>query len=189
MIPIAAGAAAAIVLLWVVVIFNRFARLSNLVRESWSDVDVALQRRHDLIPNLVNVVKGYAAFEQATLQRVIDARNVAVSRAQSLPLQAQTEAVLTQALSGLFMRVEAYPQLKASGQFASLQQELADTEDRIAAARRFYNANARDYNIALKTFPGSLFAGSRAPADFFEADNASRDPIHVSFAADPPLTQ
>jgi LemA protein len=158
-----------ILVVWVILTRNRFARLRNLVRESLADVDVALQRRHDLIPNLVETVKGYAAFEQQTLQRVIDARNAAISQVRSIPLQAQTEMVLAQAISGFMMRIEAYPELKASSQFASLQRELADTEDRIAAARRFYNANVRDYNIDLKSFPGCLLAGGQPTAEFFEA--------------------
>lgn len=181
MIPAATGGGAAfLVLTWVLLTLNWFVRLRNLVRESSSDLDVALQRRHDLIPNLVETAKGYAAYEQATLQKVIDARNNAISQARSLPLQAMSEAVLTQALTGLFARLERYPDLKASDHFMALQKELADTEDRIAAARRFYNANVRDYNIALRSFPGSMLASGRAPAEFFEASDREAAPVSAA---------
>ncbi len=183
MIPIYAGAGTAFLLLvWIVGTLNRFVRLRNLIRESWADLDVALQRRHDLIPNLVETVKGYAAFEQQTLQRVIDARNQALGQAgTATAMFAGAETALTQALTGFFARVEAYPQLKSSEQFLSLQRELADTEDRIAAARRFYNANVRDYNIAIASFPASILRGGRSPAPYFEADDQTRIPPTVGF--------
>lgn len=159
-----------IIFLWMVTTYNRLKRLQLLVRESWSQVDVALKRRYDLVPNLVETVKAYAAHEQQTLERVIEARNRAIS-ADGANAQIPAEAALVGALNGLFMRAEAYPNLRASENFLALQQELANTEDRIAAARRFYNSNVRDYNIIQEQFPSSLMASGHSPAQFFEVES------------------
>lgn len=152
--------------------YNKLVRLRQLIRESWGNVDVQLRRRYDLIPNLVNVVKGYAQHERDTLAMVIDARNRAESNHGAIGAQADDERRMVSATRQLFGLIEAYPDLKASQQFLALQQELTNTEDRIAAARRFYNANVRDYNVARTTFPTMLVAGlgDFPPADFFEVE-------------------
>ena len=152
--------------------YNKLVRLRQLIRESWGNVDVQLKRRYDLIPNLVNVVKGYAQHERDTLQMVVDARNRAEANHASVGAQAADEQRLVSATRQLFAVIEAYPELKASQHFLALQQELINTEDRIAAARRFYNANVRDYNVARTTFPTMLVAGlgDFPPADFFEVE-------------------
>ena len=139
--------------------YNKLVRLRQLIKESWGNVDVQLRRRYDLIPNLVNTVKGYAAHERDTLERVIEARNRAQANHGAVGSQSEDERRLVDATKQLFAVVEGYPQLKASTNFLALQQELVDTEDRIAAARRFYNANVRDYNVSRTTFPTMLVAG------------------------------
>ena len=153
--------------------YNKLVRLRQLIRESWGNVDVQLKRRYELIPNLVNTVKGYAQHERDTLQLVIDARNRAAGNSGAVGAQADDERQLVAATRQLLAVAEAYPELKASQNFLSLQQELVNTEDRIAAARRFYNANVRDYNVSRTTFPGMLVAGfgDFPPADFFEVDD------------------
>jgi LemA protein len=155
--------------------YNKLVRLRQLIRESWGNVDVQLKRRYDLIPNLVNVVKGYAQHERQTLDAVIEARNRAQSSAGNIATQSQDEQQLVRATRQLFAIAEAYPDLKASANFLALQKELVDTEDRIAAARRFYNANVRDYNVSRTTFPTMLVAGfgDFPSADYFEVDDYS----------------
>src|SRR3954452_2495139 len=153
--------------------FNKLVRLRQLIRESWGNVDVQLKRRYDLIPNLVNVVKGYATHEQQTLEMVIEARNRAQANSGNVGAQADDEKKLVEATRQLFAVAESYPQLKASQNFVALQQELINTEDRIAAARRFYNANVRDYNVSRTTFPVMLVAGfgDFPPQDYFEVED------------------
>lgn len=158
------GAFLVIILAWAISLSNRFARLDALVKESWADVDVALKRRHDLIPNLVETVKAYAAHEKEVFDRVARAREGALANITN-------EGELARSVNALLARAEAYPQLKSSHNFLQLQQELVDTEDRIAAARRFYNANVRDFNICLESFPSSLFSGGRTAKQPFEADS------------------
>lgn len=178
-------AAIVVVLLLPLAWYNKLVRLKQLIRESWGNVDVQLKRRYDLIPNLVNVVKGYASHEQQVLQAVTEARNRAQSNEGPPGAQAQDEQQLVRATRQLFAVAESYPQLKASANFMELQHELVDTEDRIAAARRFYNANVRDYNVARSTFPTMLVAGfgDFPPQDFFEVDDSSvRQAPAVSFA-------
>jgi LemA protein len=155
--------------------YNKLVRLRHLIAESWGNVDVQLKRRYDLIPNLVNVVKGYAQHERDTLQQVIDARNRAEANHGAVGSQARDEQQFVAAARQLFAVVESYPDLKASQQFAQLQQELVNTEDRIAAARRFYNANVRDYNVARTTFPTMLMTGlgDFPPAEFFEVEEVT----------------
>jgi LemA protein len=165
--------------------YNKLVRLRQLIKESWGNVDVQLKRRYDLIPNLVNVVKGYAKHERETLQRVIEARNKAAASTGAVGQQATDEQNLVSATKGLFAVIEKYPDLKASGNFLALQAELVNTEDRIAAARRFYNANVRDYNVTRTSFPTMLAAkfGDFPPADFFEVEDSSiRSAPAVSFA-------
>src|SRR5688572_17406199 len=155
--------------------YNKLVRLRQLIRESWGNVDVQLKRRYDLIPNLVNTVKGYAAHERETLEAVIEARNRAAASNGPVGEQSRDEEQLVLATRRLMAVAEAYPQLKASQNFLALQQELVNTEDRIAAARRFYNANVRDYNVSRTTFPTMLVAGlgDFPPADFFQVDDHS----------------
>lgn len=162
-------------------ISNNIIRLDRLCDEAWSGIDVALKRRHDLIPNLVECVKGYMAHEQSVLNQVITLRNQAVQAHGQEGILA-AERALVPALSGLFARVEDYPELKSSANFLQLQEELVNTEDRIAAARRFYNNNVRAFNVAVETFPGSMLSGGRATKQFFEVEDSSvRTPINVTF--------
>ena len=171
----------------VVTSYNRFVRQRNLVQESWRQIDVELTRRHDLIPNLVETVKGYAAHERTVLTNVVEARNAAVAAAGNVPAQAAAETALSGSLRGLLAVAESYPDLKAAGPFQQLQAQLAETEDRIAAGRRFYNGNVRALNTRVEAFPSSLVASTFGfkKADYFETDDpAVRAPVTVSF--DPP---
>ncbi|PZS10587.1 MAG: LemA family protein [Acidimicrobiales bacterium] len=148
---------------YLIAAYNGLVRLRNLVQESWRQVDVELQRRHDLIPNLIETVKGYAAHERGVLVSVIDARNRAVAVRQapgSGPAeQGQAESFLQAALGRLFALAEAYPDLKANQNFLALQGQLAETEDRVAAGRRYYNANVRTLNTKVESFPSNIVAG------------------------------
>lgn len=155
---ITVGALALLLLIYVVVNFNRMARLRQHVRESWSDIDVELRRRYELIPNLVRTVKGYAAHEREVLEEVTALRNRAVASRGGAAGQAADETALLLGLKKLFAVVEAYPRLKADSSFLALQQELSNTEDRIAAARRFYNANIREMSQLCRTVPTNLIA-------------------------------
>jgi LemA protein len=173
----------------VVVSYNRFIRQRNLVQESWRQVDVELNRRHDLIPNLVETVKGYASHERQTLEAVTAARAAAASPGSSPAQQAQQENILQGALRQLFAVAEAYPDLKASTNFQDLQRQLAETEDRIAASRRFYNANVRALNTRVESFPSSLVAKtfSITRAEYFTAEDPEvRANPRVSFGTDAP---
>ena len=160
--------------IWVVATYNGLVSLRNMVKESWSGVDTELKRRYDLVPNLVATVKGYAAHEQETLRRVVEARQRAVASTGSPESQAKDENVLVANLRGLLAVVENYPNLKASENFLKLQSELANTEDRIQAARRFYNANVRDLNTRIEVFPSNLIAQGFGfeKAQFFEIQQA-----------------
>lgn len=181
---IALGAVAFLVLL-VIASYNRFVRQRNLVEESWKQVDVELRRRYDLIPNLVETVKGYAAHERQVLEAVIQARNVAQAPETSRTVQGEEETQLTRSLRGLLAVAEAYPQLKADQHFLQLQSQLAETEDRIAAGRRFYNGNVRAYNTRIDAFPSSIIAGvfDFEKAEYFEIEEAAaRAPRQVDFA-------
>ena len=170
--------------------YNSLVRGRNHVRESWSDIDTELKRRYELIPNLVETVKGYAKHEREVLQRVVEARTRAVASTGSPAEQAQDENFLVGALRQLFALAEGYPGLKASENFLELQRELSETENRIQAVRRFYNANVRDYNNRCEMFPtnmmASMFGFQRA--EFFEVTSATeRTTPHVSFGgATPP---
>jgi LemA protein len=168
--------------LCVVASYNRFVRQRNLVEESWRQVDVELRRRYDLIPNLVETVKGYAAHERAVFEAVTAARAAAVAQATSRAAQGEDETALTRSLRGLLAVAEGYPQLKADQQFRDLQAQLAETEDRIAAGRRFYNANVRALNTRVDAFPSSVIAGvfGFRKAEYFEVDEAAaRGPVDV----------
>lgn len=173
----------AVLILWAVYAYNRFVRLVNRAKEAWADIDVQLKRRWDLIPNLVNSVKGYAKHEKGTFEKVTEMRAQAMA-AGGVREQGQAENMLTGALRSLFAVAENYPDLKANENFLELQRELSDTENKIQAARRFYNTNVRDLNIGLETFPQNLVGNSFnfKKREFFELEEeAARKPVSVSF--------
>lgn len=175
----------ALVVLWVIFAFNGFVSLVNRAKEAWSDIEVQMKRRYDLIPNLVETVKGYAAHEASTFDNVTKARTAAMG-AQSVEDHAQAENMLTGALKSLFAVSEAYPDLKANTNFLELQKELANTEDKIQAARRFYNQNVMALNTGLEQFPGNIVGGafSFKKMDLFElaeGEEAARQPVKVAF--------
>ena len=158
-----------VLVLWIIMIYNQLVAMRQRVGQAFSDVDVQLKQRHDLIPNLVETVKGYAAHERGTLEEVVKARNAAVS-AQGPAQQAAAENMLSGALRQLFALSEAYPDLKANANFQQLQAELSDLENKIAASRRFFNNAVQEYNTGIQRFPAALFAGSFGftPKDFFD---------------------
>ena len=169
--------------LWIVLTYNRLITLKNRAKEAWSDIEVQLKRRYNLIPNLVETVKGYAAHEREVFQKVTEARTKAMG-ATGLKEKGQAENMLSDALKSLFAVAENYPQLRASENFLELQRELRDTEDKIQAARRFYNTNVRDLNIKIETIPVNLIAGLLGfkKMDFFEIEeSATREPVSVKF--------
>jgi LemA protein len=170
------------VILWVIATYNGLVRLKNRVDEAWSDIDVQLKRRYDLIPNLVNTVKGYASHEKEVFEKVTEARTRAMG-AGSAADKAQAENALSQTLKSLFAVAESYPDLKANQNFLELQRELTDTEDKIQAARRFYNGNVRDFNTKIQVFPNNMIAGSLgyAAREFFEAEDGEKEPVKVEF--------
>ena len=180
-------ALAVLLAIYAVVTFNGLVRLRNQAEEAFSDIDVQLKRRHDLIPNLVETVKGYASHERGVLENVTRARSAAVA-AQGPEQQAQAENQLTGALRQLFAVAENYPDLKASQNFLELQNELTDTEDKIQASRRFYNMTVRDLNVKIEQFPSSIVArfANAQQRDFFELDDpGDREVPAVSFGATP----
>jgi LemA protein len=171
-------------LTWAVAAYNKLVRRRNQVDASWAQIDVQLTRRSNLIPNLVETVKGYAAHERGTLDAVITARNSAVAaKAQGAAGRAEAEAVLTQMLDRLLALSEAYPDLKANQNFAALQSELANTEDKIAYARQFYNSAVQTYNTTTQTLPTNLIAGVGGfrQREYFEAAGTERGPVDVRF--------
>lgn len=173
-----------VIVLWVVVSYNSLIRFVNHAKEAWADIDVQLKRRYDLIPNLVNTVKGYATHESTAFEKVTAARSVAMG-ARTAGEHAKTEAMLGQAITGLFGIAEAYPELKANVNFMELQRELSDTENKIQAARRFYNANVRDLNTKIQMFPGNLIAKmfSFSAMEFFDLEegDVAKNPVEVKF--------
>ncbi len=174
-----------IVVLWFAIAYNGFVRLTQHVKEAWSDIDVQLKRRYDLIPNLVETVKGYAAHEAGTLQKVTEMRTRAMN-ATAPAEKAEAENMLSGALKSLFAVSENYPNLKANENFLELQRQLEDTENKLQAARRFYNSVVQDLNTKLQTFP-SNFVGSTfgfKSADYFQLgdqDAAAKEPVKVQF--------
>lgn len=181
MVGLVLALAGGILLLWAVLAYNRLVSLRNQVANGWRQIDVQLKRRYDLIPNLVNAVKGYLQYEQETLQRVIEARNHAVA-ARGVAEAAQREAELTGALGQLFALFENYPELKANQNVLQLQEELTSTENKIAFARQFYNDVATKYNIARESFPSSIIASlfRFQPAELFAvADEREREAPRV----------
>jgi LemA protein len=179
------GIAAAVVL-WVIVSYNSFIRLIQRTKEAWADIDVQLKRRYDLIPNLIETVKGYATHERSTLDSVTAARTAAMNAGASPAQKAEAENMLSGALKSLFAVSESYPDLKANQNFLALQTELSDTENKIQAARRFYNGNVRDLNTAMQSFPGNIIANyfKFEKREFFElgeADALAKEPVKVQF--------
>jgi len=175
----------ALVVLWAIFIFNRFVQLTNRVKEAWSDIDVQLKRRYDLIPNLIATVKGYAAHEAGTLEKVTEMRTRAMS-ATGATDKAAAENMLSGALKTLFAVSENYPDLKANANFVELQRELSDTENKIQAARRFYNSVVQELNTSLESFPSNFIGKSFGftPRDYFQLDanqQAAKEPVKVSF--------
>lgn len=169
---------------FMVQIFNRFAKNRNVVKDGWSNIDVALKRRYDLIPNLVETVKGYAAHEKTTLENVIKARNAAMSvPSDDINAQIKAENQLQQTLRSIFALSEAYPDLKANANFLDLQQKLNEIEINLERSRRYYNGTVRENNTYGESFPGIMFAGmfKYQHFDFFETDEASRENVKVSF--------
>ena len=176
--------AVVIFIVWGLTAYNRLVRQRNQVQASWAQIDVQLKRRYDLIPNLVETVRGYAAHESGTLDAVVQARNSAINVAGSQPAaRADAESALTQTLGRLFALSEAYPNLKANENFLGLQSELANTEDKIAYARQFYNSAVQTYNTSIQSIPTNIVAGMGGfrQEDLFEVAGAERGPVQVRF--------
>lgn len=174
-----------LVLVWFVLAYNGFVTLVNRAKEAWSDIEVQMKRRYDLIPNLVETVKGYAAHESNAFENVTKARSAAMG-ASSVADHAKAENMLTGALKSLFAVAEAYPDLKANQNFLQLQAELGNTEDKIQAARRFYNGTVMSLNTGLEQFPGNLIGGmfgftKREYFELGESDAAAKEPVKVAF--------
>lgn len=175
----------ALIVLWVVFAYNGFVSLRNRAKEAWSDIEVQMKRRYDLIPNLIETVKGYAAHERQALESVTQARTAAMG-AQTVEQHAEAENMLTGALKSLFAVSEAYPDLKANANFLELQRELSDTENKIMASRRFYNANVQTLNTSIEQFPNNLIArpfgfSQMELFELSESEAAAREPVKVSF--------
>jgi len=172
----------AVIAFWLILTYNRLIALRNRAKEAWSDIDVQLKRRYNLIPNLVETVKGYATHERELFEKVTKARVLAM-QAQTVEEKGKAENALSSTLKSLFAVAENYPDLKASTNFLELQRELRDTEDKIQAARRFYNTNVRDLNIKIQSFPVNLIAGifNFKKMDFFEVEEAGKEVPKVSF--------
>jgi LemA protein len=175
----------AVLILWAIFAFNSLVSLSNRAKEAWADIEVQLKRRYDLIPNLVNTVKGYATHESSAFENVTKARSAAMGAGGNLADKAGAENVLSGALKSVFAIAEAYPDLKANQNFLSLQNELSDTENKIQAARRFYNANVRDLNIKIQSFPSNIFAKTFnfKMMELFDlaGNDAAQNPVEVKF--------
>jgi len=175
-------AVVALIIIWPIAVFNTLIRLRNRAKEAWSDIEVQLKRRYDLIPNLVETVKGYMAHEKDVFEKVTQARSQAIS-AQGFNEKAKAEDALSGTLKTLFAVSEAYLELKANTNFLELQRELADTENKIQAARRFYNTNVLEMNNKIETFPSNIIAGifKFQKQEFFAATEAEKAPVSVKF--------
>jgi len=173
---------AAVAALGIIGLYNGLIKLKIRVDEAWSDIDVQLKRRHDLIPNLINTVKGYATHERELFEKVTAARTAAMG-AETPAQKEQAENMLSGTLKSLFAVAENYPDLKANQNFLELQRELTDTEDKIQAARRFYNANVRDFNTKLQVFPSNIIAGmlNFTKREFFAAEEGEKGVVEVKF--------
>jgi LemA protein len=174
--------------LYVITVYNGLVGLKNKIENAWAQIDVQLKRRYDLIPNLVETVKGYASHEKETLDAVIRARNVAMASSSGPQDQAQAENMITGALTSVFALSEAYPDLKANQNFLNLQEELTGTEGRIAYARQFYNDTVVRFNTKIEKFPGNLVASRLGftAREYFEVDEGSRGNVQVDFGTNPP---
>jgi len=172
----------AVIALWLVAVYNGLIKLKNRTDEAWSDIDVQLKRRYDLIPNLISTVKGYAQHEKGLFEKVTQARTAAMG-AQGPVDKSQAENMLSGTLKSLFAVSENYPDLKANENFLELQKELSDTENKIQASRRFYNGNVRDFNIKIEVFPNNLVAGmlNFTKRDFFEIEGEEKEPVKAEF--------
>ncbi len=175
-----------VLIIAIISMYNGLIRLKNRVDEAWSDIDVQLKRRYDLIPNLIETVKGYASHEKETLENVVQARNSAMSMQNSSDVEGKLKAenALSSTLKSIFALSENYPDLKANQNFLELQRELSDTENKIQASRRFYNGNVRDFNTKLQVFPTNIIAKQLgfASRNFFEIEEASqRENVEVKF--------
>ncbi len=171
-----------LIIFWLIAVYNDLIKGKNRVDEAWSDIDVQLKRRYDLIPNLVESVKAYAGHEKEVFQKVTEARTQAM-QAKTLDEKGKAENILSGTLKSLFAVAEAYPDLKASTNFLQLQDELSDTENKIQASRRFYNGNARDFNIKVQVFPNNLVAGMLGfkKYEFFQAEEEAKAAPKVQF--------
>ena len=172
-----------IIIAWIIALFNGFVVLKNRAKEAWSDIEVQMKRRYNLIPNLVETVKGYATHERELFEKVTTARTQAIG-AQTVEEHAKAENALSSTLKSLFAVSENYPQLKAAGNFLELQRELRDTEDKIQASRRFYNTNVRDMNIKVERFPDRIIASifGFKKMDLFELkEEEAKEPVKVQF--------
>ena len=175
----------ALIAFWLIGAYNNFIKLIQRSEEAWSDIEVQLKRRYDLIPNLIETVKGYAKHEEGTLTKVIEARNMAMQGADTPANQAKSQNMITDALKSVFALSEAYPDLKANTNFLGLQTELSDTENKIQAARRFYNGNVRDLNTAVDSVPSNIIANmfKFTKREFFDLpdDHAAQENVAVKF--------
>jgi len=173
----------AVLLIWIVAVFNSLVRKRNRVKNAWSDIDVQLKRRYDLVPNLVETVKGYKGYEASVLENVTKARTSAMNQGGGVAGRAQAENMLSGALKSLFAVAENYPQLRASENFQKLQDQLSSLENDIQSARRYYNAAARELNNAVQVFPASVIAGvfGFKQSEFFGTDERERSAVGVSF--------
>lgn len=172
-----------VIVIWAIAVFNSLVRLVNRTKEAWSDIDVQLKRRYDLIPNLVETVKGYAEHEKSAFEAVTNARAKALG-AQTMAEKGEADNMVSSALKSIFAIAEAYPQLRAVESFTKLQDELSDTENKIQAARRFYNGNVRDLNIKIEMFPSNIFANifKFTKREFFQVENETeKAPVSVKF--------
>ena len=188
MTAIVIGVIALLLVIVIVAMYNKLVRLRQSCKESWADIDTELQRRHDLIPNLIETVKGYAQHEKGVLEEVTNLRNQAVADKNKGPAErAKVEDQLGKAAGGLVATFEAYPDLKANQNFLQLQKELGETETRIARSRRFYNANVRDFFNGVQMFPSSIIAGmggfKGSEFEFFKADDDAKAPVKVDFGS------
>ena len=174
-----------VVILWAIVSYNGFVGAINRTKEAWADIDVQLKRRYDLIPNLVNTVKGYATHESSAFEKVTEARSRAMQAGNNPHDKGEAENMLSGTLKSLFAISEAYPDLKANTNFLELQRELADTENKIQASRRFYNGNARDLNTRVEVFPGNIIAKffGFSKQEYFDLDegDAAKNNVEVKF--------
>jgi len=182
MVMFALAGIVVVFILWVVFLYNRMVVLRNRIENAWSQIDVQLRRRYDLIPNLVETVKGYAAHEKGVFEEVTKAR-AAMTQAQGVAAQGEAQNMISQALKSLFAVAEAYPDLKANQNFMMLQEELSGTESKIAYARQFYNDTVMAFNTLIQSFPANMIAGSFGftEREYFPMEVAAREPVKVEF--------